>query len=132
MTERKPPYAIQLLNAMDGSDLSLNARTVLMAQLKFGTHANGRDSRVSEARLAEYLQTSVSTLQRSRKELRDKGWLIERKRGHNGRHGDSPSTYDIVIPSAKTPSAQKPARRANNPVGRNQHADQGPREDPWS
>jgi hypothetical protein len=119
---KNPPYFIQLLNAMDGADLSANARLVLMAQFKFGTHANGRDSRVSEARLLEYLQSfSVRTLQRARKELRDKGWLIERERGHNGKDRDIASMYDIAIPPPSTVQAasQRPKRAPRNPEGYN-------------
>lgn len=117
---KPPPYFIQLLNALDGADLSANARNVLMAQFKFGTHANGRDSKVGEARLVAYLQTSPATLRRGRKELREKGWLIERKRGHNGRDEDVPSHYDIAIPPPTAP-APKTSRAPRNREGFNKY-----------
>jgi len=118
---KPPPFFIQLLNALDGSDLSVNARAVLVAQFKFATHATGRDSRPSEARLMEFLgpDMSQSRLRRARKELRDKGWLIERKRGHNGKTEDSASMYDVVIPPARVPARPKPKRATNNPGGYN-------------
>lgn len=109
------------MEATDGADLTLNERAVLMAQFRFADFASGRNSFVSEDRLAEFLQTSTATIRRSRRELRRKGWLIERKRGRNTGNNDTASIYEVVIPAAQSAPVNKPKRRANNPDGFNRH-----------
>lgn len=121
---RPKPYCIKLLEALDGSDLTLAERGVLLAQFRFADHSNGRNSFVGENRLAEYLNTSVATVRRSRRALRTKGWLIERKRGRHGSDKDFASIYEVVIPAVQSVAAQKPKRRARNPHGLNQYTAQ--------
>jgi hypothetical protein len=93
-----------------------------MAQFKFGNHTNGRDSYVSEHRLAQYTALSVSTVRRSRRSLRDGGWLHERDRGHDTGGRKTSSTYWVTIPPHRPTREKLAKRRPNNPRGRNQRS----------
>ncbi|NOQ56872.1 hypothetical protein [Mycolicibacterium fortuitum] len=116
---KSKPFVIQLLDAMDGSDLTSNERSVLMAQFKFGDHANGRDSFASEQRIAEYAGISIATVRRARKALRTKKWLVEKERGHAITGQKMAPIYWVTIPEFRPPTP-KPKRAARNPAGRNQ------------
>jgi len=92
-----------------------------MAQFKFGDHSNGRDSFVSEQRVAEYTGVSIATVRRARKALRDKKWLIEKERGHAITGQKMAPVYWVTIPQFRPP-APKPKRAPRNRTGRNQWA----------
>lgn len=119
-TYKRPDGAYDLMTRLDGADLSLTERAVLLAQYKFGDK-DGTNSYVGEERLAEYLNTSDRTVRRTRKSLRDKGWLVERERGHNLGDKPVPSLYWVVIPTPVPIAATQKPKRVPNPTGRNQH-----------
>jgi DNA-binding transcriptional MocR family regulator len=103
---------------MDGADLTLSERTMLIEQYRHGDR-DGCSSFPSEKRMADNLSTSTKTVRDKRASLRAKGWLIERERGTST--GDNRnSAYDVVIPLGRMP-AEKPKRKPNNPAGTNQY-----------
>jgi hypothetical protein len=116
-THKRPKDIFDLLDRMAGADLSLPERAVMIQQYKYADR-DGTNSYVSEARLAEDLHTTDKTVRNHRAKLRTKGWLIERKRGHNRSDGDRSSVYDVVIPQGR-PVTSPPKRKPNNRHGWN-------------
>lgn len=93
---------------------------MLLGQYKFGDK-DGTNSWVGEDTLAQYLNTSERTVRRTRMSLRNKGWLVERERGHNLGDKPVPSLYWVVIPTPVPIAATRKPKRVPNPKGRNQH-----------
>jgi hypothetical protein len=119
-TYKRPKDAYDLMRRLDGVDLSLECRSVLMAQYHYGDK-DGTHSRASEDTIAAYLHTHVRTLRRHRKTLLAAGWLVERQRGRNTGGAPRASTYEIVIPThQEAPSQRAPKKTPTNPSGRNQ------------
>jgi hypothetical protein len=101
-TYKRPTDGYDLLRRMDGVDLTLAERAVLLAQYKFADR-DGTNSRPNLETLATYLSVSERTVRVHRTALRDKGWLIEKRRGRNvGRSNlKSASVYEVVIPTGR-------------------------------
>lgn len=101
-TYKRPNDVYDLLRRLDGVDLSLAQRAVLLAQYKYADR-DGTNSRPSVETLAAYLSVSERTVQEHRTALRNKGWLIEKRRGRNvGRSNvKTTSVYEVVIPTGR-------------------------------
>jgi hypothetical protein len=98
------------MEAVMASDLKPTHRLVLLVQAK---HADAWDGELtnsfpSEKTLARETGTSVDTIQRARKALEAKGWLVKT---HSGRGGSSKlsNAYDLAIPDGAISKPQDAA-----------------------
>lgn len=91
------------LNAALASDLSTAQRMVFIAQAKHASAKHGRlcNSFPTEATVARETGLTTKTVERARKVLTDKGWLIQTQSGRGG-SSTKANEYDLCIPGEAT------------------------------
>ncbi len=97
--------------AVMASDLTPSQRLILIVQAKHADACDGEltNSYPSEDTLARETGLSKDTIQRARKVLVEKGWLIQT---HSGRGGSSKKSneYDLAVPDSKPHGAALQSR----------------------